>query len=64
MSLVALWLVLSTAAAALILIIPKPAVQLLAASLLRVGASAGNILIWSKLGRGEVVSDGDDEDDD
>jgi hypothetical protein len=64
MSLVALWLVLSTAAAALILIVPKPAVQLLAASLLRVGASAGNILIWSKLGRGEVVSDGDDEDDD
>ena len=62
-SLAALWLLLSGAAAAMIFILPEPGIQLLAASLLRVGASAGNILIWSKLGRG-VTEVGDDEDDD
>jgi len=64
-SLAALFLLLSATAVALILIIPKPGVQLLAASLLRVGASAGNILIWSNLGRGvAITSDDEDEDDD
>jgi hypothetical protein len=64
LSLAALFLVLSGAAVALILIVPKPGVQLLAASLLRVGASAGNILIWSKLGRGDVVLSDDEDDED
>lgn len=63
-SLGGLFLLLTAAAVALILIIPEPAVQLLAASLLRVGASAGNILIWSKLGRGETLLREDDEDED
>ena len=61
--LAAVFLSLTAAAVALILIVPEPAVQLIAATLLRVGASAGNILIWSKLGRGETLL-GDDEDDD
>jgi hypothetical protein len=63
-SLGGLFLLLTTAAVALILIIPEPAVQLLAASLLRVGASAGNILIWSKLGRGDTLLREDEEDED
>jgi hypothetical protein len=63
-SLSALFLLLSAGAVALILFVPKPAVQLLAASLLRVGASAGNILIWSKLGRGDVAGASDDDDED
>lgn len=61
--LAAVFLSLTAAAVALILIVPEPAVQLIAATLLRAGASAGNILIWSKLGRGETLL-GDDEDDD
>jgi hypothetical protein len=63
-SLAALFLLSSAAAVALIVIIPEPAVQLIAASLLRVGASAGNILIWSKLGRGDTLPGPDDEDED
>lgn len=63
-SLAALFLLLTAAAVALIVIVPEPAVQLVAASLLRVGASAGNILIWSKLGGGETLIREDDEDED
>jgi hypothetical protein len=60
----ALSLSLTAAAIALILIIPEPAVQLIAATLMRVGASAGNILLWSKLGGGEMlIVEGDDDED-
>lgn len=49
---------------ALILLVPKPALLVVAATLMRVGASAGNILIWSALGSGEVVLPDDEDDDD
>lgn len=49
---------------ALILLLPKPALLVAAATLMRVGASAGNILIWSALGTGDIAALRDDEDDD
>jgi hypothetical protein len=48
----------------MIFLMPKPGIQLLAASLLRVGASAGNILIWSKLAPGGTRLSDDEEEDD
>ncbi|MFL6733649.1 MAG: hypothetical protein ACJ8EY_03010 [Sphingomicrobium sp.] len=51
-------------AVALILWVPKPALLVVAATLMRIGASAGNILLWSTLGRGEYEFVGEDEDDD
>jgi len=51
-------------AAGIILFIPKPGLLMVGASLLRIGASAGNLLIWSKLGTGEVPATDDDDDDD
>jgi len=62
-SLAALFLLFCSLGAGLILALPKPAIQLVAATLLRVGASAGNILIWSKLGRGGAIAGDDDEDE-
>lgn len=63
-ALAALTLVLIGAGVTLILIVPKPALLVAAATLMRVGASAGNILIWSALGSGELILSEEDDDDD
>lgn len=63
----ALWLLtlgLIGAGVALILLMPKPALLVVAATLMRIGASAGNILIWSALGSDAVVLSDEEDDDD
>lgn len=52
------------AGVALILLLPKPALLVAAATLMRIGASAGNIMLWSALGSGQILLPDDDDDDD
>ncbi len=63
-ALAAVFLGLTGAGVALILAVPKPAMLFLAAALTRVGASAGNIVLWSMLAQGEQAFVDDDDDDD
>jgi hypothetical protein len=63
-SLAVLTFALTGGGIALILLLPKPALLLAAATLMRVGASAGNILLWSVLGSGDAIPIDDEDDDD
>lgn len=64
-SMATLFLTMTAGALAIIVLIPKPALLLIAATLMRIGATAGNILIWSILGPGDgMLIDDDDDDDD
>lgn len=65
-SMATLFVAMTAAALAIIILIPEPALLLIAATLMRIGATAGNILIWSILVRGDplLIDDGDEEDDD
>jgi hypothetical protein len=65
-ALTALFLGLTAAGVALIVAVPTPGFLFLAATLMRIGSSAGNIVLWSTLTGGEdvLIDDAEDESDD